>query len=41
MIWYLSGIRPTAARWNRPGSSLRLAKVAGGPEQHDDVVVRP
>jgi hypothetical protein len=26
MIWYRSGIRPAAARWNSPGSSLRRAR---------------
>ena len=33
MIWYLSGIRPAAARWNSPGSSLRLARSPVAPNK--------
>ena len=31
MIWYLSGIKSAAAGWNRPGSSLRLARSPVAP----------
>src|SRR6516162_5301271 len=31
MIWYLSGSRPAAARWNSPGSSLRRARSPVAP----------
>ena len=31
MIWYLSGIKSAAAGWNRPGSSLGLARSPVAP----------
>ncbi len=33
MIRYLPGIKPAAARWKRPGSSLRLARSPVAPNK--------